>query len=145
MTMTESNPATERRAAPASDLGGLTLQSDRGLTTIADDVVAKIAGHACREVDGVASLGKQFRRLMGRVKPGKESLTQGVNVEVGTKEAAVDLVIVARYGYPIPDLAQRVREETIAEVEKATGLTVVEVNIEVDDIAFEEAEESRVA
>ncbi len=117
---------------------GLTLETDKGLTTISDDVVAKLAGHACREVDGVASMGTSFRRLMGRVSPGEESLTQGVNVEVGKKEAAIDVVILVRYGFAIPTLAQEVRENVIAVVESGTGLIVKEVNIEVDDLQFEE-------
>jgi uncharacterized alkaline shock family protein YloU len=145
MSMTETRNRAGERAQSAKDLGGLTLETDRGITTISDDVVSKVAGYACREVEGVANLGSQFRRLLGRVKPGSDSLTQGVNVEVGTKEAAIDLVMVVRYGYPIPDLAQTVRENVIAKVESATGLSVVEVNLEVDDVVFEDAEESRVA
>jgi uncharacterized alkaline shock family protein YloU len=129
----------------SSDLGGLTLETERGITTLSDDVVAKIAGHACRAVEDVDSLGTQFRRLMGRVRPGKENLNQGVNVEVGRKEAAIDVVIVVRYGYPIPDLSQQVRDRVIGEVEDTTGLDVVEVNIEIDDIEFEEREERRVS
>ena len=117
---------------------GLTLQSERGITTIADDVVAKLAGHACREIEGVASMGTAFRRLVGRVRSGEQALAQGVNVEVGKKEAAIDLVIRVRYGYSIPTLAQDVRENVIARVEAATGLIVKEVNIEVDDLEFEE-------
>ena len=111
--------------------------------TIADDVVAKLAGHACREVEGVASMGKSFRRLLGRVRPGEEALSQGVNVEVGKKEAAVDVVIVVRYGYAIPTLAQEVRENVIARIEASTGLTVKEVNIEVNDLEFEEEAPAR--
>lgn len=145
MSMTETQNKTRERARSAQDLGGLTLETDRGITTISDDVVSKVAGYACREIEGVANLGSQFRRLLGRVKPGSDSLTQGVNVEVGTKEAAIDLVMVVHFGYPIPDLAQTVRENVIAKVESATGLSVVEVNLEVDDVVFEEAEESRVA
>lgn len=117
---------------------GLTLETDRGITTIADDVVAKLAGHACREVEGVAAMGKSFRRLLNRVSPGEEALTQGVNVEVGKKEAAIDVVILVQYGYAIPTLAQEVRENVIARVEAGTGLSVKEVNIEVDDLQFEE-------
>ncbi len=145
MTVTETRSNAPERTSTAKNIGGLTLETDHGVTTISDDVVSKVAGYACREVEGVANLGGQFRRLVGRVKPGSESLTQGVNVEVGTKEAAIDLVMVVRFGFPIPDLAQTVRENVIAKVESATGLTVVEVNLEVDDVVFEEAEESRVA
>lgn len=136
----------DTRATPLPSVEGLTLETDKGITTISDDVVAKIAGHECRENAAVANLGTQFRRLVGRVRPGQESLAQGVNVEVGRKEAAIDLVIVVRPGVSIPGLAQEIRESVIASVESATGLVVVEVNIEVDDIAFEEeAAESRVA
>ena len=117
---------------------GLTLVTERGITAIANEVVAKLAGHACREVEGVASMGKSFRRLLGRVTPGEQSMTQGVNVEVGKKEAAVDVVIVVQHGYPIPTLAQTVRENVIAQIESSTGLIVKEVNIEIDDLQFEE-------
>ena len=134
-TKTVQNNATSAEvAAPA----GLTLETEKGITTVADAVVAKLAGHACREVDGVASMGSTFRRLLGRVRPRDESLTQGVNVEVGKKEAAIDVVIVVEYGTSIPSLAQQVRENVIATIESATGLIVKEVNIEVDDIRFEE-------
>lgn len=112
---------------------GLVLVTEKGITTIADSVVAKIAGMAVREVEGVHNMGTSFRRLLGRVSPG-ESVTQGVAVEVGKKETAIDMVIVVELGFSIPDLAQQVRENVIARVESDTGLIVKEVNIEVDDL-----------
>jgi uncharacterized alkaline shock family protein YloU len=133
--------ATETRPAAATDMmadSGLTLQTDKGITTVSDAVVAKLAGHACREVEGVAGMGAAFRRLLSRVKPGQEALSQGVNVEVGKKEAAIDIVILVQYGYPIPTLAQEVRENVITTVETHTGLIVKEVNIEIDDMQFED-------
>lgn len=136
-TKTE-NAAAKANARVAQAETGLTLQTERGVTTIADDVVAKLAGHACREVEGVASMGTTFRRLLGRARIGEEALSRGVHVEVGKKEAAIDVVIVVRYGYPIPTLAQAVRENVIAQIELSTGLIVKEVNIEVDDVEFEE-------
>ena len=138
MATTDTAVDTAAKTAQFAD-HGFTLITDHGITTIADGVVAKLAGHTCQDIEGVASMGHTFRRLIGRITPGKESLTQGVNVEVGTKEAAIDLVIVARYGYSIPVLAQQVRESVIAAVEAGTGLIVKEVNIEVDDLAIEEA------
>ncbi len=134
-TATETRPTHQTDAVVDS---GLTLETDHGVTTVADSVVAKLAGHACREVEGVAGMGASFRRLLGRVKPGQEALAQGVNVEVGKKEAAIDLVILVRYGYPIPNLAQEVRENVITMVETQTGLIVKEVNIEIDDMQFED-------
>lgn len=112
---------------------GLVVASERGVTTIADVVVAKIAGLATREIAGVHGMGSTFTRLIGRVRPG-ETINQGVAVEVGRKEAAIDMVIVVEYGYAIPELAQKIRDNVIARVESGTGLVVKEVNIEVDDL-----------
>ena len=100
-----------------------------------------MAGIAAREVEGVHGLGKSFRRLVGRVRSG-DSLSQGVNVEVGKKEAAIDLVIVMEYGYSIPVVAQALRENVIGKVESGTGLIVKEVNIEVDDLFIPSEEAS---
>ena len=136
MASTDTAPAP---TTTTSDIDtGFTLMTEHGVTTVADVVVAKLAGHACRGIDGVAGMGATFRRLVGRVRPGKDLLTQGINVEVGKKEAAIDAVIVVRYGHSIPVLAQQVREAVIAAVESGTGLIVKEVNIEIDDLAFED-------
>jgi uncharacterized alkaline shock family protein YloU len=133
-TATETTKTDNKSTRTA--VSGLTLETERGVTTIADDVVAKLAGHSCREIEGVAALGTTFRRLLSRARPGQESLTQGVNVEVGKKEAAIDVVLIVEYGYSIPSLAQEVRDNVIATVESGTGLIVKEVNIEVDDLRF---------
>jgi uncharacterized alkaline shock family protein YloU len=130
-------PQAANEAAAGKE--GFILQTDRGITTVADAVVAKMAGIAAREVEGVHELGKSFRRLVGRVRSG-DSLTQGVNVEVGKKEAAIDLVIVMDYGYSIPIVAQALRDNVISKVETGTGLIVKEVNIEVDDLFIQSEE-----
>ena len=145
----EKNMATKVdekiQTSPGPVEAGLTLQTEHGLTTVSDAVVAKIAGHACREVPGISGMGSTFRRLLGRIKPGEQSLTQGVNVEVGKRECAIDIVVNVHYGHAIPSLAQQVRDNVIANVESMTGLIAKEVNIEIDDITFaEEISGSRV-
>lgn len=136
-TKTDADGVATLADRSGAGVSGLTLETDRGITTISDDVVAKLAGRAVREVEGVVSMGKSFRRLMSRVRPGEEALAQGVNVEVGKKECAIDVVVVVQYGVSIPALAQAVRENVITRIESGTGLIVKEVNIEVDDLQFE--------
>lgn len=131
--MADVGSTSEGRPVSGDTQPGFVLETDRGITTVADEVVAKMAGIAAREVEGVHGLGSSFRRLVSRVRPG-DSLTQGVNVEVGTKETAIDMVIVMDYGYPIPSVAQKLRDNVIATVETGTGLSVKEVNIEVTDL-----------
>jgi uncharacterized alkaline shock family protein YloU len=128
-----------------------SLESEKGQTSIADSVVTKVAGLAAGEVPGVYELGGGAARALGTVtqKVGiGDSRTQGVSVEVGEKEAAVDLTVVVEYGESIPQVAENVRQQIIKRVEGITGLSVVEVNINVDDLHFpgdEEEDEGRVA
>lgn len=145
-----------RRSSPTPGGARASLTSDAGTTHIADTVVAKIAGLATREIPGVHSMGRGLARRMGQLRamvPGQPeeqtSAAQGVSVEVGEKEAAVDLDVVTYYGESIADVADSVRRNVIERVEGMTGLRVVEVNINVDDIFVEgeqsgEEEESRV-
>ncbi|WP_090938346.1 Asp23/Gls24 family envelope stress response protein [Nonomuraea jiangxiensis] len=116
---------------------GSALVTDRGTTTIEDGVVAKISGLAAREVSGVYAMGGGAARALGSVRgmvSGSGSVTQGVSVEVGERQAAVDLDLVAEYGTVIPDLAGAVRRNVIGAVERMCGLEVTEVNIRVDDV-----------
>ena len=120
------------QAAPSA------LQTSEGNTTIADGVVQKIAGLAAREVSGVYALGggavRAFGALRERIPGAAQWVGQGVSVEVGERQAAVDLEIVTEYGAPIAEVARSVRRNVIATVEGMTGLQVTEVNISVNDI-----------
>ncbi|MEO7095240.1 MAG: Asp23/Gls24 family envelope stress response protein, partial [Polyangiales bacterium] len=146
--MTDSNAGSgsavvepSAKADRAADAKGASsdLQSSRGNTVIADGVVTKVAGMAAREVAGVHALGGSASRALGamtsKVGFGDER-SQGVSVEVGEREAAIDLTLVVDYGESIPRVAAAVRENVIKRVEGITGLSVVEVNVEVDDLYF---------
>jgi uncharacterized alkaline shock family protein YloU len=135
---------SERRSQQSSP-----LQTERGSTSISDSVVSKIAGIASQEVDGVrmGSGGSQaVSGLLGSITGGSSgSQTQGVSVEVGQEEAAIDLTLTAEYGKSIPQLAEAVRRNVANRVESLVGLRVTEVNITVSNIFFpqQEAEQER--
>ncbi|MFD8395512.1 Asp23/Gls24 family envelope stress response protein [Streptomyces sp. NPDC059680] len=152
MKTQEPNPATtaggDRGAVPDTTAlaGGVRdtswLPDERGRTTIADVVVVKIAGLAAREISGVYDMGVGISRTLGavreRVPGGRPNVGRGVKVEVGERQAAVDLDLVIEYGVPIPEIARAVRENVISAVERITGLEVVEVNVNVDDVHLPE-------
>ena len=129
--------ATGSRAAAAG--GAQSLQSERGNTTIADAVVTKVAGIATREVRGVHQLGGGVSRALGsvtqRVGIGDER-SQGVSVEVGEREAAVDITVVLDFGESIPQVSEAIRENVIKRIEGITGLSATEVNVTVNDLYF---------
>ncbi len=121
--------------------GGAALKTDHGVTTISSSVVAKIAGLATQEIPGVQAMGKSASRAFGSLKakiPGAStSASQGVSVEVGERQAAVDIDIVAYYGQSIVETADAIRDNVIERIESMTGLEVVEVNVNVDDLHLE--------
>lgn len=119
--------ATESEAG-----GGATA----GKTTIADPAVAKVAAIAARQVPGVYSLGTGTGRALGAIRDavGGSDLSQGVQVEVGETQAAVDVVLVAEYGFPLTSVAEQVRAAVYQGVQELVGLQVVEVNVEITDV-----------
>ncbi|MFD4273092.1 Asp23/Gls24 family envelope stress response protein [Streptomyces cyaneofuscatus] len=120
-----------------STSGGSEGNGVRGRTTIADGVVATIAGIAIRETDGVHSVGKGASKALGAVTgrvSGSSSSGRTVKVEVGEKETAIDVDVEVEYGVPIHELADRIRTHVIDAVETMTGLKVVEININVFDV-----------
>ncbi|MFJ1767626.1 Asp23/Gls24 family envelope stress response protein [Amycolatopsis sp. NPDC088138] len=131
-------PAQQAPADPAKKGGDGALVTTEGATSIADVVVQKIAGLATREIPGVHALGggaaRAFSAIRERIPGATASAGQGVSVEVGEKQAAVDLQIVVEYGVSIADLSRSVRRNVITAVEQMTGLEVVEVNINVGDL-----------
>ncbi|MDR6976503.1 putative alkaline shock family protein YloU [Streptomyces sp. 3330] len=147
---TGSTGSGDRPGAGVSTLKGRTgagaPAETRGRTSIADGVVAKIAGMAAREVPGVHSLGGGVSRAFGAMRErvpggGGSGVSRGVKVEVGERQAAVDLNLAVEYGVSIVDVTGDVRSNVIGAVERMTGLEVVEVNIAVDDVHLPDEEE----
>lgn len=114
------------------------LRGDRGVTTIKDSVVSKIAGMAAGEVDGVHMGGGASRSaggLLGGI-TGSESSTRGVSVEVGSVETAIDLKMGIDYGRSILGAVGEVRQKITERVHNLTGLNVTELNVTISDVIF---------
>ena len=108
-----------------------------GTVRIADEVVGIIAGLAANEVPGVSGMsGASLVEMLG-----KRNLSKGVKVNVGEREAAVDLFVVIEYGVRIPEVAMQVQENVKKAIESMTGLQVVEVNVHVQGVGIVELKE----
>lgn len=129
-TGSEHEIEQQRRSGP--------LHTPRGDTTIEETVVQKLAGMATREVPGVYAMGNAARRAFSAVTdriPGSQTnVSNGVTVEKGERQAAIDVSIVVEYGYSIVEVSQGIRRNVIRSVENATGLEVLEVNVNVTDV-----------
>lgn len=118
------------------------IKNDSGLGAIkiADEVVSIIAGLAATEIEGIAGMSGG---VVGGIAEmlGRKNFSKGVKVEVGEREAAVDLYIIVKYGARIPDVALSAQENIKKAIETMTGLSVVEVNVHVQGVHFPEDEE----
>lgn len=110
-------------------------ETDLGSIRIADEVVAIIAGLAATEIKGVAGMSGGLAGGIAEML-GRKNLSKGVKVEVGEKEAAVDMFVIVEYGVRIPEVAIGVQENVKRAIESMTGLTVVEVNINIQGVVF---------
>ena len=113
-----------------------TIIDECGAVKISDEVVAIIAGIAATEVTGVAGMSGGIAGGIAEIL-GRKNLSKGVKVEVGEKEAAIDLYIIIEYGCRIPDVSWEIQEKVKKSVESMTGLNVVEVNIHVQGVNIE--------
>jgi uncharacterized alkaline shock family protein YloU len=114
------------------------LLSERGVTTIKDSVVSRIAGIAAREVEGVhmgGSVSRTASGVLGNL-TGSDSQTRGISVNVGRIEAAIDLTMGIDYGRNFVQTVEEVRSRITERVESMTGLRVVECNATISEVIF---------
>ncbi len=98
------------------------------------------------EVDGIrmgSGASQTASNLLGSITGSGGSQTQGVSVEVGQEEAAIDLTLTAEYGKSVPQLAEAVRRNVSNRIESLVGLRVTEVNITVQNIFFPQQEQEQ--
>jgi uncharacterized alkaline shock family protein YloU len=104
---------------------------EAGRTWIADQIVAKIASAAAREVEGVEDLRGSIRRGWMRSSDRRQ---HGAGVRIEDGRAAIDVRLVVRDGIAIPQVVDAVRARVTERVQFGTGLTVAQVDIGVVDV-----------
>ncbi|TBL79876.1 Asp23/Gls24 family envelope stress response protein [Paenibacillus thalictri] len=114
-------------------------KTDIGTIQIAPEVIEVIAGLATVEVPGVAGMSGGFAGGIAELL-GRKNLSKGVKVEVGQREAAVDVSVVIEYGNRIPEVAGGIQQNVKHAIESMTGLTVVQVNVHIHDVLFKASE-----
>lgn len=110
-----------------------------GTIEIAPEVIEVIAGLATVEVDGVAGMSGGISSGIGELL-GRKNLSKGVKVEVGQREAAVDVSVIVEFGRRIPEVSAEIQRNVKRSIEMMTGLNVVEVNVHVHDVMIKAAE-----
>ncbi|ROQ37120.1 putative alkaline shock family protein YloU [Frondihabitans sp. PhB188] len=130
--MTNVTPTTSSSVAKTTPASGTAT----GKNTIAEGVVEKVAGIAAREVPGVHDLGNGAARAIGAIRSAinQQDRGQGIKVEVGEKQVAADIVVVAEYPVELQKLADSVRASVTEAISTVVGMEVTEVNVTVSDV-----------
>ena len=129
----------------------LTRAEENGSINIAEDVVAAIAADAIGEIEGVGSMCQNMTEQITEQFTGKKGL-RGVRaevthdrhiagfagrvIEIKDGEIIVDVYLMVRYGYAIPETARKVQDSVSAAVSGMTGYNVHAVNVHVGGISF---------
>lgn len=109
---------------------------EMGSIHISQEVLAVIAAAAATEVDGVGGLTANLGTDLAEQLLGKKNMTKGVHIQVGEDAVTMELAILIKYGYTIPEVAKAVQDAVMSAVEATSGLKVEAVNIHVAGIAF---------
>ena len=106
----------------------MTHPEDLGCIHISEDVLATIAGGAAMEVEGIGGMMSLAT---------KKSSARGVRVAVDEEGAVIDLYVMIRYGYAIPEVAEKIQTAVASSVEAMAGFAVKAVNVHVGGVSFQ--------
>lgn len=113
----------------------ISREEELGTVCISEEVLAAIAGAAAIEVEGVSGLGNGLGSDLAVV-VGRKLLSRGVRLSVEGETASVDISIMVKYGYVVPDVAKAVQEAVSSALENTSGYHVQSVNVSVAGINF---------
>ena len=113
----------------------ISRQEELGSVNISEEVLAVIAGAAAMEVDGVSALGTTLTNDVAALVT-RKSVAKGVHLEVEGEAVMVDVTILVKYGYVVPEVAKNVQDAIQNAVMNTSGLDVAGVNVTVSGVTF---------
>lgn len=107
-----------------------------GKIRIHRDVIASIASIAAMEVEGVKCIGDNFKikllKLLGRRSP----MAVKVNFEKND-EVRLEIPIIIKYNFSIPEVASKVQENIRLALEKMTNIYIKDITVNIQGIEKE--------
>jgi uncharacterized alkaline shock family protein YloU len=137
--MAQSSTAKPTIAVPPTVTASAVIDgavAGTGTTTIDEGVISKVAGIATRSVPGVYAVGSGVSRAIGAIRDAMNQTdrSQGVTIEVGESQVAVDITLVAEYPTSLQKVADDVRVAVYTAIEEIVGMEVTEVNVTINDV-----------
>ncbi len=112
----------------------MTHEPYLGKIEVSPRAIASIAGQAVLECYGVVGMApKHLRDDFAEILPGS-TFRRGVDIHLINGEIQIDLYVVIEYGTRVSEVAQGIKNRVKFSIERATGLTVSEVNVHVQGL-----------
>jgi len=108
-------------------------RTDLGTISIHKNVIASVASLAACEIDGVKRIGGDFKTGLLELVGKKAYFAIKVQIDKN-EEVNVDIPLVIKYGYNIPDVANKVQENVRRALEKMTDVLIKDIDISVQGI-----------
>ena len=108
-------------------------QTDLGNIKIHKNVIASIASIAAVEIEGVKRIGGDFRSGILELIGKKALMVIKVDIDKND-EMRLEVPLVVKYGFNIPDIANKAQENIRNALEKMTNLSIKYININVQAI-----------
>ncbi|MCC8439668.1 MAG: Asp23/Gls24 family envelope stress response protein [Liquorilactobacillus satsumensis] len=106
----------------------------KGELTFNDKVIQKIVGYAIENVKGLLGVDGGFVSNIKNKIVNNDDPTDGIDVEVGKEQVAVDLDVIMEFGHNAHDIYKELIKVTETQLEKTTSLKLVELNVQIIDI-----------
>lgn len=108
-------------------------RNELGVVRIHKNVIASISSIASSEIEGVKKVGSDLKSgLLELI--GQKSFS-AIKVEISkNEEVKVEIPLIIKYGYNIPEVADRVQENVRRALEKMSNLSIKDINVNVQGI-----------
>ena len=106
----------------------MTHPDEMGCIHICGAVLPPFAPGPAAEVEGISGLMNLAT---------KKTAARGVRLSLVDNAAVIDLYVMVRYGYPIPEVAEKIQNAVSSAVEAMTGFQVKAVNVHVGGVSFQ--------
>jgi len=108
-------------------------RTDLGVIKVHKNVIASISSLAAGEIEGVKRVGDDLKSKFLSILGKGSHYTIKVEIDKN-EEVKIDVPLVIKYGYNIPDVANKVQENIRTALDKMTNLTIKDINISVRGI-----------
>lgn len=110
------------------------MSTGLGKVNIYKNVIASIASIATVEIEGVLKIGSSFKSIVYELL-GKKNNTAGITINFDKNgSVTIDVPVVIKYGFNLPEVAGRIQENIKSSVERTTDVMIKDINVDIQSV-----------